>query len=148
MPKLFHLSLERDFSTWIVCLKECLNNLNELPCKQVLPFNFSGWVLFLFLLGQFSSVAQLCLTLSDPMDCSTPGFPVHLQLRELTQTHVHWVGDAIQPSCPLSSPSPPAFNLSQHQVFFSNEVSSSHQVAKVLELQHQSLQWIFRTDFL
>ena len=149
MPKLFHLSLERDFSTWIVCLKECLNNLNELPCKQVLPFNFSGWVLFLFLLGQFSSVAQLCLTLSDPMDCSTPGFPVHLQLRELTQTHVHWVGDAIQPSCPLSSPSPPAFNLSQHQGLF-QWVSSSHQEAKVLEfqLQHQSFQWTPRTDLL
>ena len=64
---------------------------------------------------QFSSVTQLCLTLCDPMDCSTPGFPVHHQLPELTQTHVHRVGDAIQPSHPLSSPSPPNFNLSQHQ---------------------------------
>ena len=63
---------------------------------------------------QFSSVAQLCPTLCDPMDCSTPGFPVHHQLPELAQTHVHWVGDAIQASHPLSSPSPPAFNLSQH----------------------------------
>ena len=62
-----------------------------------------------------SSVAQSCLTLCDPMDCSTPGFPVHHQLPEHTQTHVHWVSDAIQPSHPLSSPSPPAFNLSQHQ---------------------------------
>ena len=72
------------------------------------------------------------------MDCSTPGFPVHHQLPEFTQTHVHWVGDAIQPSHPLSSPSPPAFNLSQHQGLF-QWVSSSHQVAKVLEfqLQHQ-----------
>ena len=83
------------------------------------------------------------------MDCSTPGLPVHHQLLEFTQTHVHWVSDAIQPSHPLSSPSPPAFNLSQHQGLF-KWVSSSHQVAKVLEfqLQHQSFQLIFRTDFL
>ena len=67
---------------------------------------------------QFSSVAQSCLTLCDPMDCSTPGFPVHHQLPKLTQTHVHGVGDAIQPSHPLSSPSPLAFNLSQHQGLF------------------------------
>ena len=83
------------------------------------------------------------------MDCSTPGLPVHHQLPEFTQTHGHWVGDAIQPSHPLSSPSPPAFNLSQHQSLF-KWVSSSHQVAKGLEfqLQHQSFQWIFRIDFL
>ena len=82
------------------------------------------------------------------MDCSMPGFPVHHQLLELTQIHVHRVSDAIQPSHPLSSPSP-AFNLSQHQGLF-QWVSSSHQVAKVLEfqLQHQYYQWIFRTDFL
>ena len=75
--------------------------------------------------------------------------PCHHQLLEFTQTHVHWVSDAIQPSHPLSSPSPPAFNLSQHQGLF-KWVSSSHQVAKVLELhlQHQSFQWIFRVDFL
>ena len=98
---------------------------------------------------QFSSVTQSCLTLWDPMDCSTPGFPVHHQLLELIKTHVHWVGDAIQPSHPLSSPFPPAFNLSQHQGLF-QWVSSSHQVVKVLELQlqHQSFQWIFRTEFL
>ena len=78
------------------------------------------------------------------MNCSTPGLSVHLQLPEFTQTYVHWVCDAIQPSHPLSSPSPPAFNLSQHQGLF-QWVSSSHQVAKVLEfqLQHQSFQWIF-----
>ena len=89
----------------------------------------------------FSLVTQLCPTLCDPMDCSTPGFPVHHQLPELTQTHVHCVGDAIQPSHPLSSPSPPAFNIYQHQGLFQG-VSSSHQVAKVLEfqLQHQSVQ--------
>ena len=97
---------------------------------------------------QFSSVAQLCPTLCDPMDCSRPGLPGHHQLLEFTQTHVHWVGDAIQPSHPLSSPSPPAFNLAQDQGLF-KWVSSSHQVAKVLEfpLQHQSFQWIFGTDF-
>ena len=89
------------------------------------------------------------LTLCDSMDCSMPGFPVHHQLPESTQTHVHWVSDSIEPFYPLSSPSPPAFNLSQHQGLFQS-VSSSHQVAKVLEflLQHQSFQWIFRTDFL
>ena len=80
---------------------------------------------------RFSSVAQSCLTLCDPMDCSTPGLPVHHQLLEFTQTHVHWVSDAIQPSHPLPSPSPPAFNLSQNQGLF-KWVSSLHQVAKVL----------------
>ena len=98
---------------------------------------------------QFSSGAQSCLTLCDPMNCSTPGFPVHHQLLELAQTHVHQVGDAIEPFHPLSSPSPPAFNLSQHQGPF-RWISSSHQVAKVLkfQLEYQSFQWIFRTDFL
>ena len=71
-----------------------------------------------FLNIQFSSVTQLCLTLCDPMDCSRPGLPVHHQLLEPTQTHVHRVGDASQPSHPLSSPSPPAFNLPQHQGLF------------------------------
>ena len=90
-----------------------------------------------------------CQTLCDPMDCSMPGFPVHHQLLELPQAHVHWVSDAIQPSHPLSFPSPPAFNLSQDQGLF-QWISSLHQVAKVLEvqLQHQSCQWIFRIDFL
>ena len=68
--------------------------------------------------SQFSSVAQLCLSLWDPIDCSMPGLPVHYQLLEFTQTHAHWVGDAIQPSYPLLSPSSPAFNLSQHQGLF------------------------------
>ena len=96
------------------------------------------------------SVPQLCPTLCNPMDCSTLGFPVLCHLPELAQTHVHWVGDAIQPSHSLSlSPPPPTFNLSQHQSLF-QWVSSSHQVVKVLEfqLEHQSFQWIFRTDFL
>ena len=83
---------------------------------------------------QFSSVTQSCPTLCDPMNHSMPGLPVHHQLPESTQTHIHWVSDAIQPSHPLSSPSPPALNLSQHQGLF-KRVSSSHEVAKVLEFQ-------------
>ena len=95
-----------------------------------------------------NSVVQSCLTLCDPMDCSTPGLPVHHHLLELAQTHVHSVGDASQPSHPLSSPSSPAFNLAQHQSLF-KWVSSLHRVAKVLEfqLQHQSFQWLFRNWF-
>ena len=85
---------------------------------------------------QFSAVTQSCLTLCDPMDCSTPGLPVRHQLPELTQTHVRHVGDTIQPSHPLSPHSPPAFNLSWHQGLF-QWVSSSHQVAKLLEFQFQ-----------
>ena len=98
--------------------------------------------------SKFSSVAQWCPALCDPMDCSTPGLPVHYQLLELAQTHVHWVSDAIQPSHPLSFPSS-AFNFSQRQDLF-QWVSFSHQVTKVLEfqLQHQSFQRILRTDLL
>ena len=93
-------------------------------------------------------VTQSCPTLCDPMDCSMPSLPVHHQLPKLSKTHAHQVGDAIQPSHPLSSPSS-AFNLSQHQGLF-KWISSSHRVAKVLEfqLQHHSFQWIFRVDFL
>ena len=108
------------------------------------------WILPLKTLGDMlSSVAQSCLILCDPMNCSTPGLPVHHQFPESTQTHVHWGGDAIQPSHPLSAPSPPALNLSQHQGLY-KWVSSSHQVAKILEfqLQHQSFQWTPRTDLL
>ena len=102
---------------------------------------------------QFSSTAQSCPTLCNPMDWNMPGFSVH-QLPEHTQTHVHCAGDVIQPSYLLSSPSPPAFNLSQHQGLF-QWVCSSHQVAKGLEfqLQHQSFKWnsgliSFRIDWL
>ena len=95
---------------------------------------------------QFSSVQSLShVQLCAPMDCSMPGLPIHHQHPEFTQTHVHWVGDAIQPSHLLSSPSPPAINLSQHQVLF-KWVSSSYQVAKVLEFQLQLqlviIQWL------
>ena len=103
--------------------KKWLSFLNE-NLKYMIK-NYSLWFfhlgIFLFAniyflaLSQFSSVAQLCPTLCDPTDCSMPGLPVHHQLLEFTQTHVHRGGDAIQPSHPLSSPSPPAFNLSQHQ---------------------------------
>ena len=98
--------------------------------------------------NSYSSVFQLCPTLCNPVDCSIPGFPALHHLQELAQTQVHWVGDAIQPPRLLLTPSP-AFNLSQHKGLF-QWVGSSHQVAKVLELQlqHQSFQWIFRIDFL
>ena len=122
-----------------------------------MPLAVGAWILTTGLPGkspqsgvsQFSSGAQSCPTLYNPMDCSTPDFPAHHQHPKLAQTHVRWFGDAIQPSHPLSPPSPPAFNLSQLQGLF-QRVSSSKQVAKVLELhlQHQFFQWIFRTDCL
>ena len=110
---------------------------------------FGSWKLLHKNRATRSSVAQSCLTLCDPMDCSTPAFPVQHQLLELTQTHVYRVAEPIQPYHPLSSPSPLAFNLSQHQGLF-QWISSSHQMTKVLEfqLQHQSFQWIFRIYFL
>ena len=113
------------------------------PCSQMCSCNFR--LLASVSLVQLLSRVWFC----DPIDCNTPGFPVQHQLLEHAQTHVHWVGDAIQPFHPLLSPSPPAFNLSQLQSLF-KWVSSSHQQASVLEyqLQHQSFQWIFRTDFL
>ena len=114
-----------------------------------------SWVIILnlaqitFSISCCCSVSHPCLTLCNHMDFSTSGFPVLYCLLEFAQTHVHWVSDAIQPSHLLLSPSSLALNLSQHQGVF-QWVSSSHQVAKVLEfqLQHQSFQWIFRTDFL
>ena len=119
---------------WISSLEKCL-------CSSFV--HFSVWL---------SSVAQLwhhVSTLCDTMDCSMSGFPVHHQHLEPTQTHDHHVSDATQPSHPLLSPSPLSFNLSQHQDLI-QWVSYSHQAARVLELQlqHQSFQWISRTDFL
>ena len=109
--------------------------------KQILFFSlFYIWVNWG---SQLLFSHQSCPTLCNPMDCSTPRFPVFHHLPEFAQIHVYSVSDAIQPSHPLSSPSPPAFNLSQHQGLF-QWVGSSHQVAKVLELQHQPFQWIFR----
>ena len=116
----------------------CFNK--EYTLFPIIPYHTHGF---------FSSVAQSCLTLCDPLDYSTPGLPVHHQLLEPNQTRVHQVSDAIQSSHLLLSPSPPALNLSQHQGLF-KWVSSSHEVAKVLEfqLQHQSFQWTPRTDLL
>ena len=121
---------------------------------SVLPMNIQRSLFFFFSLifqlsAQLSSVAQSCPTVCNPMNHSRPGLPVHHQLPEFTQTHVHGVGDAIQPSHPLSSPSPPAPNPSQHQRLF-QWVNSLHEVAKVLEFQfqHHSFQWTPRTDLL
>ena len=128
--------------TWSWCM-------NLLMCCWIhLASMLSRILASIYISDQFSWVAQSCPTLCDPMDCRTPGLPVHHQLLELTPKHVHLVSDAIQPSHPLSSPSP-AFNLFQHQGLF-QWVSSSHQVAKELEFQldHQSFQCIVRTDFL
>ena len=130
-----------------------LHPLQHLLCVDVFIvvlsiISFTSWSSVCLL--SVSSVAQSCPTLCDPMDCSMPSLPVHHQLPEFTQTHVHPVSDAMQLFYPLLSPSLPAFNLSQHQGLF-KWVSSSHQVAKVslvFQLQHQSFQWIFRTDFL
>ena len=119
-----------------MCMAECLCSSLETITTLLIGY-------------QFSSVDQSCLTLCDPMNRSTPGLPVHHQCPEFTQTHVHWVSDAIQPSHPLPSPFPPAPNPSQHQDLF-KWVNSLHEVAKVLEfqLQHQSFQWTPRTDLL
>ena len=121
---------------------------------KIMPteLKFSGFIangIFSVSLHQFSSVAQSCPILCNLVDRSTSVLPVHHQLPEFTKNHVYWVGDTTQPSHPSSSPSPPAFNLSQHQGLF-KWVSTSHQVAKVLEfqLQHQSSQWTPRTDLL
>ena len=115
----------------------CVHKLGAKLLTQVAQFS-SVW-----------SVTQSCPTHCDPRDCSTPGLLVRHQLPESTQTHIHRVSDAIQPSHPLSPPSPPAFNLSQYQGLF-QWVSASYQGAKILEfqLQYQSFQWIVRTDFL
>ena len=124
--------------------------MRSLLPKTKVKSNIASASLFIdFCSVQFSSVTQSCPTLCDPMNCSTPGLPVHHHLSEFTQTHIHWVGDAIQPSHPLSSPSPPAPNPSQHESLF-QWVNPSHEVAKVLEfqLQHHSFQRNPRADLL
>ena len=148
----FHYGLSQDIVYSFLCytVESCYLFILYIPFASASPkFPLHSSSIPSPLAVQFSSVAQSCLTLWDPIDCSTPGFPVHHQLPDLAQTQVHWVDDAIQLSHPLSSPSVPVFNLSQHQGLF-KWISSSHQVAKVLEfhLQHQSFQWMFRTDFL
>ena len=116
------------------------------PLHNWNPQIFKNWDIISV---QFSSVSQSCPTLCNPMDCSTPGLPVHHQLPEFTQTHIDWVSDAIQPSHTLSSPIPPAPNPSHHQSLF-QWVNSSHEVAKPLEfqLQHHSLKRNPRADLL
>ena len=135
----------KNWCFWTVVLEKTLAS----PLYKIKPINPKGnqpWI-FIGMTIAKAEVPILQLTLCDPMNHSIPGLPVHHQLLEFTQTHVQWVGDAIQPSHPLLSPSPPALNLFQHQGLF-QWVSSSHQVAKVLEfqLQHQSFQWTPRTD--
>ena len=128
--------------------------LAGVPFKPLLHSRFPPCSFFIQAIRSFvliqvcCSVAKLCLTPCDPMNCSTPDFSALPCLRNFAQTHVHWVGDAIQLPHPLWPPFP-ALSLYQHQGLF-QRVNSSHQVAKVLELQlqHQSFQWIFRTDFL
>ena len=134
LGKLWELVMDRE--AWHAAIHEIAKSWTQLS-DWTERIETVAHVSFLYV----SSVAQLCLTLCDPMSCSTTGLPVHHQLLDLTQTHVHWVSDAIQPSHPLLSPSPPSFNLSQNQGLF-KWVSSSHQVAKVLEfqLQHQFFQ--------
>ena len=136
-------TLKKNCAQWLsFCLEDA-------PLAQGRPASVHLWQW----ITQFSSAqSQSCPILCDPMDCSTPGLPVHHQLPEFTQTHGHWVGDAIQPSHPLWSPSPPAFNLSHHQGLF-KWVSSLHQVAKVLGLQFQNhhlliLNWPKKTQKL
>ena len=145
--------------TWLCSLRQVKHhetrtilNKSETACEWTCGYFFLCWNFVtkeVKILVQFSSVTQSCLTLCDPMNRSTPGLPIHHQLPEFTQTHIHRVSDAIQPSHPRSSPSPPAPSPSQHQSLF-QWVSSSHEVAKVLEfqLQHHSFQRTHRTDLL
>ena len=109
MNYFLYFKVKAIFLLFLLTLKKCHTPL----CRRCVSMSSGN-----LLRDQFSSIAQSCPTLCDPMDCSTPGLPVHRQLPEFTQTHVHRVGDAIQPSHPLSSPSPPALNLSQHQGLF------------------------------
>ena len=136
----FHFQLYHLSSMWLVTTPLCesqflcqWNRHNDNSCLREL------WLF----------IAQSYPTLCNPMDCSTPGFSVLHCLPESAQTQVHWVNDAIQPPHPLLPPSLPALSLYQHQSLC-QWVGSSHQVAKVLELQlqHQYFQWIFRLDFL
>ena len=138
------------WATWLslsFCSEFCTNFTSSDRPSLNIPSKIAPFACYSVSL--ISSVAQSCPTLCDSMNHSTLGLPVQQQLTEFTQTHVHRVGDATQSSHPLSSPSPPAPNPSQHQSLF-QWVSSSHEVAKVLEfqLQHQSFQWTRRTDLL
>ena len=130
-----------------LCASFILLHIKILPVCQLETTHILSINLQLYII--ISSVTKSCPTLCSLLDCSMPDFPVFYHFRKFAQTHVHPVSDAIQPSYTLSSPSPSTFSHSQHQGLF-KWVSFSHQMAKVLEfqLQHQSLQWIFRTDLL
>ena len=134
----FFLTLEYRFH-WIDSKTDCkiftINNLEVATIKK----RFKVYI-------QFNSVTQSCLTLCDSMDCSTPAFPIHQQLLGLSQTHVHWVSDAVQPSHPLSSLSPPTFTFAASRSFQMSQFFTSG--GQRIQLQHQFFQWIFRTDFL
>ena len=145
-------------STFPHCFLWPLESLQLFHCHDGSRYQFTKWaenacgsvmILLPWATKLFSSVIQSCPTPCDPMNRSMPGLPVHHQHPKFTQTHVHWVSDAIQPSHPVPSPSPPAPNPSQNQGLF-QWVNSLHEVAKVLEfqLQHQSFQWTPRTDLL
>ena len=132
---------------WVLCVQGVIRGM-----RRDFEYWFSVYLIYFtstLTSVQFNSVAQSCPTLCDPMNRSPPGLPVHHLLLEFTQTHIHQVSDAIQPSHPLSSPSPPAPNPSQHQSLF-QWVNSSHEVAKVLEFQlwHHSFQRNPRADLL
>ena len=149
MPVVHHVLFMKTFASFSCAGKTRLLSESVMGNTHYLGlFTWSQWFNNGWAPGTISS-AQSLSRVRFFADCSTPGLPVHHHLLESTQTHVHRVGDAIQLSHPLSSPSPPAFNLPQHQDHF-KWVSSLHQVAKVLELllQHQSFQWIFKTDLL
>ena len=135
----FETSSSSGYNSYTIFL-ELYSHLHRENLTGVLNIRFQ-------MLTNCGSVSQSCPTLWDPMDCGIPGFPILHHLPELAQTHVHWISDGIQPPCPLLSPSPLAFNVSQHQGLF--WVGSLHQLTKELELQlhHQSFQWIFRIDF-
>ena len=144
---------ETNSKSFIVFIYTCIHSLHRMYVQPVPTSPFFIFIKIWAFCCCCCSVAKLHLTLCDPMDCSTPGFPVLQYLSEFAQIYVHWVSGVIQLSHPLLHPSPPAFNLFQHQGLF-QWVSSLHQVAKVLELQlqHQSFQWIlglisFRIDW-
>ena len=136
------------FASVLILLIFTIINANTLTERKLHP-QPNMWIFIsthsehILLLFSHQVVSPSC----NPMNCSTPGFPVFYSLPEFGQTHVHWVRDAIQTSYPLSPASSLALNPSQHQDLF-QWISFSHQVVKVLELQHQPFQWIFRVDFL
>ena len=136
---IFYFHLLKQFSTLFLSYIFYATHSVQIDGKMITlkafsRFSITSFFFFFHFSLQFSSVTLSCPTLCDPMNRSTPGFPVHHQLPEFTQTHVHWVSDAIQPSHPLSFPSFPAPNPSQNQSLF-QWVNSSHKVAKVLEFQ-------------